>query len=132
MAFDITRFLVNSLVIERQGVDRDRSRQLALLPSFLDVSMVESLVLSTMVGSREAPAPEPPAKVAVPDVVGADVASAKRKLIAAGLEATVDLVDDEKNIDKVVRQDPEADIEVDPGSTVTLFVGKKPDTAGSS
>jgi serine/threonine-protein kinase len=71
-------------------------------------------------------APEEPEQVAVPDVTGLTRAEALRTLRNAGLQGSVsERATDAPDEDGVVlRQSPGNGAEVDPGSTVTLVVGR--------
>ncbi len=62
-----------------------------------------------------------PASVAVPDVVGSSVTSARMMMSEAGLVALPQDVSGNANEVDVVRQDPEAGSEVPPGSEVKIY-----------
>jgi serine/threonine-protein kinase len=70
----------------------------------------------------------PPAakKASVPDVVGLDSGTAQADIEAAGLVSAVETVgtSDQSRDGIVLKQDPGAGTEVDPGSPVTIFVGQ--------
>jgi eukaryotic-like serine/threonine-protein kinase len=79
-----------------------------------------------------------PAQAAVPDLVGEQLADAEPQLEQAGFDVEVEKEEDEAPINEVIEQDPEAGVDADEGSTVTLVVSdgpgeaKVPDVAGLS
>jgi serine/threonine-protein kinase len=66
--------------------------------------------------------------VAVPDLVGEQRADAEAALADAGLEVEVEEEKDPAPLNEVIDQDPDAETEVDEGSTVTLVVSEGPST----
>ena len=76
------------------------------------------------------PSPSVVAMVTVPDVRGKDSDAARQELEAAGLVVKLEDKEttDESQQGKVVSSEPTGGTEVQPGSTVTLTVGKKPNT----
>lgn len=123
MAFDVMKFFVNALVIERQGVDQDRSRQLAVLPSFLGSSFVESIVLSTLLARREAESSETLDTRQVPAVVGKSRRDAELALKEAEFVPVVQEKEDSKRVGLVLSQSPAPCTYAAVGSTVTIVVG---------
>jgi serine/threonine-protein kinase len=79
-----------------------------------------------------------PAQAAVPDLVGEQLADAEPQLEQAGFDVEVEKEEDEAPINEVIEQDPEAGVDADEGSTVTLVVSdgpgeaKVPDVVGLS
>jgi len=70
-----------------------------------------------------------PPKVAVPDVVGQEVAQAELALAEQGLKSTRNPVPSpEESTGKVIQTTPTANSQVDKGSTITLDVGSGPAT----
>jgi beta-lactam-binding protein with PASTA domain len=67
-----------------------------------------------------------PEQATVPDVVGQDVETARENLRDAGFRVRVERVDttDPTQDGIVLEQDPDGDSEADPGSQVTIFVGR--------
>ena len=72
---------------------------------------------------------ESPELVAIPDLEGASVEEAQATLIGLGLEPTGPVEEPSDTVDEgsVTRTDPASGEEVDPGSTVTIFVSTGPD-----
>ena len=72
---------------------------------------------------------ESPALVAIPDLEGSSVEEAQTTLIELGLEPTDPVEEPSDTVDEgsVTRTDPGSGEEVDPGSTVTIFVSTGPD-----
>jgi serine/threonine-protein kinase len=72
---------------------------------------------------------ESPALVAVPDLEGSSVEEAEAALLELGLEPTGPVEEPSETVDEgsVTRTDPGSGEEVDPGSTVTIFVSTGPD-----
>jgi serine/threonine-protein kinase len=70
-----------------------------------------------------------PPQVAVPDLVGEQLAEAEPQLEDAGFEVEVEKEEDAAPINEVIEQDPEADVEADEGSAVTLVVSDGPGEA---
>jgi eukaryotic-like serine/threonine-protein kinase len=70
-----------------------------------------------------------PAQAPVPDLVGEQLADAEPQLEQAGFDVEVEKEEDEAPINEVLEQDPEADVEADEGSTVTLVVSDGPGEA---
>lgn len=94
MAFDATRFLFSRALIERQGVATSDATRLAVLPSIIKMPLVQSVVLATAIGQREAPPAStataaPVETTTVPPVIGQGLAAAIGDLGDAGLEFTV-------------------------------------------
>jgi len=73
---------------------------------------------------------ESPELVAIPELEGSSVAEAQTTLIGLGLEPTgpVEEPSDTVDVGSVTRTDPGSGEEVDPGSTVTIFVSSGPGT----
>jgi eukaryotic-like serine/threonine-protein kinase len=67
-----------------------------------------------------------PAKVAVPDVEGDDVVTARATLRNAGFKVAVEKADTDDPLEEgvVLGQSPAANVEAEKGSTVTLTVGR--------
>jgi beta-lactam-binding protein with PASTA domain len=63
-------------------------------------------------------------QITVPDVVGQTQEAATTEIEDLGLKAKVQTQFSDEAKGNVVKSDPEADAEVEPGSTVTLFVSK--------
>jgi beta-lactam-binding protein with PASTA domain/predicted Ser/Thr protein kinase len=72
---------------------------------------------------------ESPALVAVPNLEGSSVEEAEAALLELGLEPTGPVEEPSETVDEgsVTRTDPGSGEEVDPGSTVTIFVSTGPD-----
>ena len=72
---------------------------------------------------------ESPALVAIPDLEGSSVEEAEAALLDLGLEPTGPVEEPSETVDEgsVTRTDPGSGEEVDPGSTVTIFVSTGPD-----
>jgi serine/threonine protein kinase/beta-lactam-binding protein with PASTA domain len=66
----------------------------------------------------------PPEKVAVPDVVGTNVAQAQKNITGARLAPQVQQVDSSAPQGQVLQQDPAGGTQVEAGATVTLTVSK--------
>jgi hypothetical protein len=119
MAFDLFRFIFGRSIVENQGVPRDRATQLAVLPAALDVPLVESVLLSTVIGRSNAQAEPTPNQVPVPDVVGTQLVAAQSALTDAGFT----LGGEEFVTDgDVSSQSPEGGALANAGSPVKLFV----------
>jgi serine/threonine-protein kinase len=68
-----------------------------------------------------------PEQVEVPDVVDLTIAEARAEIRAAGLKVEVTMEDSETvEEDHVIRQSPEAGLEIDAGDTVSLVVSSGP------
>jgi beta-lactam-binding protein with PASTA domain len=72
--------------------------------------------------------PTPPVRIDVPDVVGANVAEARRQLRSLGLAVTVVQVRSDEPAGTVVRQSPHAGAELRKGAAVRLAVSTGPQT----
>jgi serine/threonine-protein kinase len=72
---------------------------------------------------------ESPALVPIPDLEGSSVEEAEAALLELGLEPTDPVEEPSDTVDEgsVTRTDPGSGEEVDPGSTVTIFVSTGPD-----
>jgi serine/threonine-protein kinase len=72
---------------------------------------------------------ESPALVAIPNLEGSSVEEAEAALLELGLEPTGPVDEPSETVDEgsVTRTDPGSGEEVDPGSTVTIFVSTGPD-----
>ena len=72
---------------------------------------------------------ESPALVAIPDLEGSSVEEAEAALLELDLEPTGPVEEPSETVDEgsVTRTDPGSGEEVDPGSTVTIFVSTGPD-----
>jgi len=72
---------------------------------------------------------ESPSVVAIPELEGSSVEEAQTTLIGLGLEPTDPVEEPSETVDEgsVTRTDPGSGEEVDPGSTVTIFVSTGPD-----
>jgi len=72
---------------------------------------------------------ESPELVAIPELEGSSVTEAQTTLIGLGLEPTGPVEEPSDTVDEgsVTRTDPGSGEEVDPGSTVTIFVSTGPD-----
>jgi len=67
-----------------------------------------------------------PTKVTVPDVVGTQASAGAASLKNAGFQVDLQRVVSPEQVDKVLRQDPQAGTKADKGSTVTLVVSGGP------
>lgn len=126
MPFEPFRFLINRAVIENQGVESDRAAQLALVPSVLNVSMAESLVVATVVGRNNATPASTGASDAVaevPRLLGENVDKAEGILTGMGLTVSVELMLSDR-VGIVLAQEPAGPVKVPVGSTVKLTVGE--------
>jgi serine/threonine-protein kinase len=70
-----------------------------------------------------------PDKVSVPDVVGQQLASATAVLRNQGFEVSIDRVTSDAPKDRVLREDPQPNSDVDKGSTISLTVSDGPGQA---
>lgn len=98
--------------------DEERSRRRwpwLLLPVLLGAAAVAALLLT-----------RGPDQVAIPDLVGDPLAEATPALEDAGFEVAVDRQADAAPINQVIDQDPDAGLEAEEGSTVTLTVSSGP------
>lgn len=79
-------------------------------------------------GARAAAEARPTEQVVVPDVIGLGVGEAERKVEARSLiPEAKDVVNPQEEAEKVFHQSPEADTEVEKGSTVVFFVARAPE-----
>ncbi len=124
---DIVRFLINRAVIARQGPSTAVATRLAIPATILDVSLPESVVISTVLGRNQAPPPSPaaPAGVVVPDLVGKPLDEARDALDNLGLRVAVEQTTEGQPA-TVVATDPKAGVSVPPGSRVVVIVGALP------
>jgi serine/threonine-protein kinase len=100
-------------------VDPDERRRPPWWVWLLGALAIAAIVLGIVLLTR-------PGDVAVPRVVGQDVASATSELRAAGLKTSVDRVASSRAVDEVLAQDPNGGDEAKDGSTVTLTVSSGP------
>jgi serine/threonine-protein kinase len=137
MPFDITRFLVNRAVIERQGVPEADVNRLALVPSVLGGPLGLSVATAAVLGQNNAapppvaspPAPAPgggtggtPGTVTVPEMRGWRVDDAEAEL--TGLKLVPSVGRDPRGArDRVLRTEPAAGSTVAPGAAVVIFAG---------
>ena len=87
------------------------------------------LVVSCTPGSGGSPSPDPPPpppSATVPALVGAQLSEARGRLVSAGLELEVQREYSAKHVGTVLRQQPAAGQEVDPGALVGVFVAIHP------
>lgn len=70
-----------------------------------------------------------PPQVAVPDLVGEQLAEAEPQLEEAGFAVETEEREDEAPLNEVIEQDPEGGVELDEGSAVTLVVSEGPGNA---
>ena len=66
--------------------------------------------------------------VTVPTLVGSTEVDAREMCEEAGLEISVEYVENEANAGKVISQDPSSATNIEEGSTVSVIVGKAPET----
>jgi serine/threonine-protein kinase len=97
--------------------DRPKWWLWGLLTALLVAAAVVAAVLLTQKEQRP-----------VPDVVGADVAAAARRLRNDGFKPVVERVRNEERRDRVIAQDPGPDRRLDVGAEVTLTVSDGPGT----
>lgn len=108
MPFNLISFLLGRAILSQEGVDPDRANQLSILTGFLPP--MQGLVITAVVGQREAPTPiaQPPItpeKIRVPLVEGKDAIEATRTLVNVGF---TNIKCDPGACCTVVKQTPEA------------------------
>ncbi len=113
--------------VARRGYP-SRNPTLWILAAILVGLVVLALVLSRIVGG-DLSGPNGAVKVTVPIVAGLKLADAEKKLHDSGLSVG-DIKQAEGPVGAVVRTDPPGGASVAPGTTVTLYVGAKPETGG--
>jgi len=127
---NITAFLLGREVAKSAGADGPRANQLALLPSFLDMSLPMSLVMTQVLARREtAPASTTVSTdvqlVLLPDVTDAGSVEYAKNLLQECFHLQVQTEDVLSDSDEVlIGQDPEPGSLVPEGSTVTLYVNE--------
>jgi hypothetical protein len=139
MPLDITRFLVNRAVIERQGVPEADVNRLALVPSVLGGPLGVSVATAAVIGQNNA-APPPaagseqpapgggtggtPGTVKIPDMAGWRLQDATDELTKLKLDPRTGR-DPRAEAERVVRTDPPAGSRVSEGTLVVVFAGTR-------
>src|SRR5262249_5777787 len=107
-----------------EPVEEDRGGRRALAVVLLGLTGVAVIVAAVLVAFHLFTASPPPAKVAVPGVVGRTEAAARALLQQQGFRVGTTLKREvklgDRRIGQVIGQDPAKDTKVEPGSTVTL------------
>ncbi|WP_082101524.1 PASTA domain-containing protein [Demequina rhizosphaerae] len=128
MPFDATRFVVSRSLIEREGVSQSDATRLAIVPSIVQMPLVQSVVLAQAIGRREAPtetpAPSPTGtpqgQTLVPKVVGETYADAVEQLKLARLQVEPEIAPESANTLEVSAQKPEEGVDAADGDRVTV------------
>src|SRR4051794_36004337 len=110
---------------------RRRRRGMVTLFSILGVLLVAGVITAAVLLSRGSNAAPPVQQVAVPQVVGQTQTAAQQMLSDAKLElgpVTQQDTTDRNQVGKVLESTPPPGAQVDEGTTVSLVVGRAPDT----
>jgi beta-lactam-binding protein with PASTA domain len=111
---------------------RRRKRRLITIWAVVGLLVVGgAIAVAVALSGGKAPAPTPPAQVAVPILTGKTQAEAEQALAALGLEVgtvTPQTTTNPTDVGKVLSTDPTSGAQVAKGSKVNLTVGQAPDT----
>ncbi|MBW8766493.1 MAG: Stk1 family PASTA domain-containing Ser/Thr kinase [Geodermatophilales bacterium] len=110
---------------------RRRRRGMVTLFSILGVLLIGGVITAAVLLSRGSNAAPPVQQVAVPQVVGQTQTAAQQMLSDAKLElgpVTQQDTTDRNQVGKVLESTPAPGAQVDEGTTVSLVVGRAPDT----